>query len=917
MSKAKFLSSALDGQTVTLTATQGGVTRGPNTISAWKQTVNLGDPWSGVSPASLTVTVDEVVPTGDQFAPFPVEWRIRVTGTSYTTPDWALPAPSLPVHFTDLMPSPSINNDPKTTEEGVYRLALEAHDPSFQRVQYVVHTGDTGNYRNEWIGNAAHRDKAYQYGQNCGHVYDTANTYTGRSIYVYDDEGNWGTLALEDLVVTSPDDAFDAASTIVVSPTSDWTDAPTHDVANRCTTMDAASARFEAIKGSVTAGVRICVQAGVTFNERARGFNSGNANGVCLVDTYGGSARFSYSERNQDASVASNDEQLFFTDSNGWAWRICNGTFDFGYDVSQGRPTNPDGWLGGGTTLNRSFFKMSFSAVIFDRNTREGDPFCRTVMHNSDITGCGWFVINCLDSKQIGGRDNALFLNDTEFYDNADYTAFGPTSLFALGVKQYDTAYGGRDIGGQQRSATMGTSRGWTGHTIFVRETNAFCLYMRASYLENRGAWSGSGGFFGFRGSQPQLRLRNASEGAFSVQPDGWIIGRGARQFICDSVIVGYFSFGTGDGNRANNDPTQTIDLRHTVVENCLLVHDPQSGAQGPLSGVQARGSVRNCIILCLESPDVSLVKSGVGQIPGRDITRFTTNDNRSGQFDFLMQTNGNVSKNGDRFENRHNTFIMLRTTAEIVDGDWAIRRGNQNWDDADFDIVEGHNVTSAPRLDTPEGLTEAQMDTINLPVGMRILDAWVKFYWERGDYTLASSVADQAETPAFLYPVDWYSNPTTGADYADSGKNNAINTNGGGRFYEPPNNYPNSGGVQATKANGGKMTIIHDCDASGVVQGDGTGTHFKILNNSGEAWPSGSLEVILDRSGQGQMTPDRLTTIDQSDFKLYRPTTPQPLDGGLGSTLWDFNRNLRPNAGYAISPSSGENAAGAILPGF
>ena len=110
-------------------------------------------------------------------------------------------------------------------------------------------------------------------------------------------------------------------------------------------------------------------------------------------------------------------------------------------------------------------------------------------------------------------------------------------------------------------------------------------------------------------------------------------------------------------------------------------------------------------------------------------------------------------------------------------------------------------------------------------------------------------------------------------------------------------------------------MTVIHDCDASGVVQGDGTGTYFKIQNNSGTTWPAGAIEIILDRSGSGQMTPDRLTTIDQADFKLYRPTTAQPLDGGLGSMLWDFNRNLRPNAGYAISPSSGENAAGALLP--
>ena len=869
----------------------------------------VGGPWAGrPEDQTLTVTVDEITPPEGTFAPYPVEWRIRVTGTSYATPDWAPQGPVWPDHYADL------DGDPKTTEEGVYRLALEAHDPSYQRCQFVVHTGDTGNYRNEWVGSQAHRNKAFQYGQNCGHVYSEPGTYTGRSVYVYDDEGNWGVATLPDLVVTNPDNVFDAASTIVVSPTGDWAGAPAHDIANRCMTMDAASARFEAIKSSVTAGVRICVEAGVTFNERARGFNSGGGNGVNLVDTYGGSARFIYSERNQDASVATNREQLFYIGSEGWAWRICNGEFDLGYDVGQGRPTNPDGWLGAGAVLNRSFFRQTFASFVFSRTTRLGDPVCRTVVHNSDITGCGWFAINFLNANQIGSRDNALYLNDTEMYDNADYSTYGPCSLFALGFKQYDTGTGVRDIGGQQRSATMGTSRGWTGHSIFIREQTIYCLYVRATYLENRGAWSG-GGFFGFRGSQPQMRLRNASETSFDVEADGWMIGRGARQFICDSVIVGYFGFGAGDDTRASNAPNETIDLRHTVMENCLIIHDPQSGGQGPLSGVQARGSVRNCIMLCLESPDTSLVIGGVGQIAGRDITRFTSTDNRSGQFDFFLQTSGNILKNGDRYENRHNTFIMLRTTDEILDGDWTIRRPNQNWDDADFEVVEGHNVVSAPRLSVPEGLAEAQLEKIDLPLGMRVLDAWVKFYWERGDYTLPSTVADQAETPAFLYPVDWYSNATTGADYVDSGRNNAIKTSDGTRFYEPANNYPNSGGVQATKANGGKITVIHDCDASGVVQGDGTGTYFKILNNSGTTWPAGAIEIILDRSGSGQMAPDALTSIDQADFKLYRPTTPQPLDGGLDSMLWDFNRNLRPNAGFAISPTDGTNASGALLP--
>ena len=378
MSKARFLSSALDGQTVTISASQGGITRGPNTIAQWGVVVS-GGAWEGAGPATLTITAQEIVPVDAMFAPYPVEWRIRVTGTSYTTPDWAPAGPVLPNHYVDLAGN---------SGEDVYRLALEAHDPSFQRCQFVVHTGDTGNYRNDWVGSPQHRNKAFQYGQNCGHVYDTPGTYTGRSIYVYDDEGNWGTLALADLVVTSADDHFDAASTIVVSPTGDWAGAPAHDIANRCTTMDAASARFEAIKSSVTAGVRICVQSGASFNERARGLNTADALGVCAVDTYGAGGQFTYDETGTDVNPAgNNDDELFGIGSKGWAWRISNGVFNLGYDVSLGRPTNPDGWLGGSKTLSRNFLWQQFVAFIFNAGDRTGDPSCRTVVHNCDITG--------------------------------------------------------------------------------------------------------------------------------------------------------------------------------------------------------------------------------------------------------------------------------------------------------------------------------------------------------------------------------------------------------------------------------------------------------------------------------------------------------------------------------------------------
>lgn len=896
MRKARFLSSALDGQTVTLTATQGGVTVGPNTISAWKQPDNT---WSGVGPATLTVTVDEVLPSGDQFAPLPVEWRIRVTGTSYSTPIYNAQPVGPPY-------------DPITqAQEDQIRLGWEAHDPSYQRCQFVVHTGETGNYRNTWVGSPAHRDKAFQYGQNCGHVYSEPRTYTGRSIYVYDDEGNWGTLALPDLVVANPDAVFDAVSTIVVSPTSDWTGAPAHHVTNRCTSMDAASARFQKIKGGVTAGVRICVQSGASFNERARMFRSQDAKGACLVDTYGGSERFSYSERNQDVAVAKvggKDGYLFEVGGRGWGWRIKGGTFDFGYDVANGRPTNASGWVTD-TPLSRGFLDFDQPALIYNAGSGNGDPAAKVVFDNVDVTGVGWFVVNCKVNTNIRARATALFLNDCEFFDNADYTIINVQNLFSLGtvVKTSENT----DLGGMGRSRAFGTSRGWRGHPIFLREQMAWTVYVRACYLECRGGWSGIG-YTGYRGGQQLARLRNLSESSVSVQPAGWVHGRGSRKFFCDSVLMNYFNIDAPGDTIANGG--EPAGGAHGVVENCLLTFDPQSGARQMLSSFQARASVRNCVFLVLDTPPQDFSNT-----PNRDATRFETSNNKAGRFSQFITLSDNTFKTGNRFENRHNTFVMLRAEADLDEGTFFVRRENYNdtFADENYEIAEGHNVVYAPNVTPPQG---PPTDTINLPAGMRVLNAWAKWIWERAGITLVSPVADGAETPVIPYPVDWYRNATTGADYTGSAGNNAFTRDPEGsnetHYYQPPSDYPNSGGVQADGSNADQITIIHDCNAAGVVQGDGTGTHFKVLNRSGETWVPDTYAVVLDR-GSTAMAAETLVNVDQSEFKLYRPVTPQPLDAGLGSLLFDFNRDLRPNAGYAISPSGGENAAGALLPGI
>ena len=866
----------------------------------------VGGLWAGrPEDQTLTVTVEEVTPSGDLFSPLPVEWRIRVTGTSTTNPNYNPEPVSAPY---DVITS---------AQEDEIRLGWEAHDPSYQRCQFVVHTGDTGNYRNTWVGSAAHRDKAFQYGQNCGHVYSEPGTYTGRSVYVYDDEGNWGTLALDDLAVVDPDTVFDEDSTIVVDPdaditvTGDWADAPAHIAANRFNTLDDASARFNARKNNaaVPKGMRICIKAGAEFTERCRIFRAQDAKGQCLVDTYGGSAQFSYSERNLDVAVVEVGgvrDFLFEVRARGWAWRIKNGTFDLGYDVANGRPTNASGWTND-TPLSRGFLDFQFPSLFYNSGT--GDPNAMVTLDNVDVTGVGWFVINCLVETDIKYRATALFVNDCEFYDNADYTVLNVPALFSLGTKVYTSA--NRDLGGMGRSRAFGCSRGWTGHPIFLREQLSWTVYVRACYLENRGGWSGIGET-GFRGGQQTMRLNNRSESSYATQSAGWVHGRGRRIYFCDSVIMGTFN-----ADSPGDVVTQAPDLDpigggHVVVENCLLVYNPQGGERHNITFCCGRTSVRNNVFLTLGTGP-----QDYSNIPGRDATRFETNDNKAGRFSGPIGMADNSFKGGDRFENRHNTFAMLRVDADLEGSTWAPRSTmtNETFTDANYEIVEGHNVSYAPNLDVPEG---PAMDTISLPVGMRVLDVWVKWCWERAEVVLASDVLNGADTSAIPYPVDWNGNATTGADYTGSAGCNAFTRDAEGvnetHYYEPPDDYPNSKDVQADRANADQITVIHDCDASGVVQGDGTGTHFKITNRSGETWVADTWTAVLDR-GSTAMTAETLETVNQAELALYRPTTAQALDSGLGSTLFDFNRNLRPNAGFAISPTDGTNASGALLP--
>ncbi len=361
MAKVRF-QGFQSGSTASILARKSDLVRGPVTISAWRAAAN--ETWSGDSiDETLKVTVTEVRPSGVHFAPLGVEFRIKVERSAVGAP------PADILNETD----------------------FQAYDPTFSRVQYVVHTGDAGVYRNERVGDPAHRTKAYQYGQNPGHVYSEPGTYTGRSVYVYDDQGKWGKATLPDITVRAPEAGFSPATTIVVSndPNETWAGAPAHSIANRCTSIDQAFQRFMEPGGPRTVGnngdggVRVCVKAGQSFNEAARTLELQFIIWRCIFDTCGGSDPILFDESNQ-AVAFSEGESLISIAGNVWPIAIKNWTFDFGFDVQTGGPKTDPQASGNYRGLYRGS-DQGFNASVSG---------LRHVFDNVDVRGTGTAVLS-------------------------------------------------------------------------------------------------------------------------------------------------------------------------------------------------------------------------------------------------------------------------------------------------------------------------------------------------------------------------------------------------------------------------------------------------------------------------------------------------------------------------------------------
>lgn len=877
--------------------------------------------WDGADiTKGLTVTVEEIMPGGRRFAPLGVEFVIRVFGSAIgDTPNKMLGTVFgqdgvRPEYASKYDPTSTLLQGSPPSDAWLASDGFHAIDPTFQGVHYVVHTGDSGNYRNERVGHASHRNKAFQYGQNPGHTYSTPGTYTGRSIYVYDNDGKWGRLDLGDLVVEDPDFSFGPVANgrgacIVVSNDvgEDWSTAPPHDAANRCTTMEQALLRYAAIKGTVPIGegVRISVKPGTTYNEYAKG-RADNGN---FLDNRGMRGRLLFDTWDQGVTQCFYDErgmadgrrgQLFMANNNSWPIAIKGWRFHLGYDVFNGLP-NTGEWTTAGTESLMNIDRMNEFATFAGAPGLDPVRGYRMILDNCDVEGCTSAVFPCQGAGETQ-RWQAFFWNNCVFKNNLDYVTFQPSNWFITGTQVLEEY--GVELGCMGRGRVGGGQRGWRGHRN-IRETTGWVGYIRASFMEARGGWSGQNDGDTFYSPQALMRLYESSNKSLRF---------GKRFYFCDSVFLHDFNVDTS-GNTYNDKGSG-----FAVIENCVLIVDPSAGGDAGWGGLGGGKGFRNNMVICLNT---GKYRDNVDFEPDRNLSRWEQNNGNmqlGSPLQRMFEVQYGPRNFGMEMEALHNTFVQLRPDAGIA-ADFAYITPTTNPFGATalaqpietyYEVIEGHNVRYAPNLAVPEG---PAMSTIDMPAGVRVLDIWLKFVWERTTITLPAPVAPGQTTPPFPYPLDWYNQPTTGADYAGSGGLNSLKIANQGAALN--GQYAQSSVAVAFAASDmDSITVNHDRTAAGAAASPpGTGTHFTITNRSTVTWPAGVVyPVILDR-GSTAMEPDLVEIVDQNEVKLYRPTTPQALTPGVRSTLFDFARNLRPNAGFAISPTVGTNAAGALLP--
>lgn len=153
MSKVRF-SGFPDGAEVTLSASGGGVSKGPVTISAWKQASGGG---SDVGTMDITIHRAQ----GTTFAPEPVHFEAEVTG-----------ATGLPT-LTD-----GYNPDGTANPAALYSAYNYTYDQQFHYLEFVWDFGHTGQFEFTTRHPAWLRNKNFGYGPKVSTVFETPGSKT-------------------------------------------------------------------------------------------------------------------------------------------------------------------------------------------------------------------------------------------------------------------------------------------------------------------------------------------------------------------------------------------------------------------------------------------------------------------------------------------------------------------------------------------------------------------------------------------------------------------------------------------------------------------------------------------------------------------------------------------------------------------
>jgi hypothetical protein len=164
----------------------------------------------------------------------------------------------------------------KSTDPTVY-------DPTFRGLHYCTTWGDPGQFRNTMAMHPSHRDRNISYAPDPVHVYSAPGTYTA-TVYVFDDQGNWGT-AQRTYTIAAVDDFFTADETILVATNGDYSGPPTVPVANRFASASGLQSRVEALLATGRQRVRLRYRGGLDFSPGSSNYDS--EAGFLYEDSFG------------------------------------------------------------------------------------------------------------------------------------------------------------------------------------------------------------------------------------------------------------------------------------------------------------------------------------------------------------------------------------------------------------------------------------------------------------------------------------------------------------------------------------------------------------------------------------------------------------------------------------------------------